>query len=262
MGVLRGGLLVIVSVLFLLCLVVQGFLLTVYFSLDYNTVNPKLSSVASELLEKQGISSKVNSSFVQEQVSKMVEEKYYGIYDCNFFDCIQKTNEPFSLVSKHSQDYWKTKFFSSLIVFLVLALIIFLLVEHKSNFFILSSVLLAISSLAFLKLDIVMSTILKPFFSVSERLGDLPFSSFLELFSVFLVRSPLVFSLFLAIAISLFAIGLIMKLFGIGFEISELIEKISGWFKKKKEASVVTKNEIQPVVQVKTPKKKVKKKSK
>ena len=65
MGVFRSGLLVIFSVLFFLCLIVQGFFLTVYFSLDYNTVNPQLSSVALGLLEKQGITSQLDSSFVQ-----------------------------------------------------------------------------------------------------------------------------------------------------------------------------------------------------
>ena len=259
MGVFRGGLLVIFSVLFFLCLLVQGFFLTVYFSLDYNTVNPQLSSVALGLLEKQGIPSQLNSSFIQEQVSKMVEEKYYGIYDCKFFNCIQKTNEPFSLVSKHSRDYWQTKFFSSLIVFFILALIIFLLVEHKSNFFILSSALFGLSSLVFLKLDIIAEFILKPFFSVSEKIGDLSFSSFLELFSVFLVKAPLVFVLFLTAGILLLVVGFIIKLFGVGFEISGLINRMSGWFRKKKEVvPVVVKQQTQPTAQVKSSKKNVK----
>lgn len=232
MGIFRGGLLVAFSVLFFLCLLVQGFFLTVYFSLDYNTLNPQLSSIASELLEGKKISS-LNFGNSQEQISSTIEEKYYKRYDCKFFDCIQKTNEPFSLVSKHSQDYWKTKFFSGLIVLLVLVIIIFLLVEHKSNFFILSSALFAVASLAFLKLDVLAEFILKPFFSVEDKLGGFS-SSFLELFSVFLVKAPLVFALFLSAGILLLAVGLIMKLFGIGFEISGGINKISEWFKKKK----------------------------
>jgi hypothetical protein len=258
MGVFRGGLLVIFSILFLLCLIIQGFFLTVYFSLDYNAVNPQISSVALGLLEKQGVLSQVNSSLIQEQVSRMVEEKYYGNYDCNFFDCIKKTNDPFSLVSKHAQEYWKSKFFFFLIVLLVLAVIIFLLVEHKSSFFLLSSALFAISSLPFLKLDVLAEFILKPFFSVSEKIGDLSFSSFLDLFSVFLVKSPVVFVWFLGIAISLFIIWIIIELFKVGFEISVLVTKFSGWFRKS-ETSIAVKQDKQPIAQVQSSKKIAKK---
>jgi len=276
MGIFRGGLLVIFSVLFFLCLIVQGFFLTVYFSLDYNTVNPQLSSVASGILEKQGIQEKLlenkpmmelycqnNSEFVfsepttnqvftipcedilgdsdvliKKQISKRVEENYYKSYDCNFFDCVQKTQDPFSLVSKHAQEYWKNKFFSFLIVCLVLVGIIFVLVEHKSNFFLLLSALFAAASFMFFKLDIFAGWILKPFFSIQERLGDLSFSSILEMLSVFLSKSPLIFTWFFGIAILLLGIGLIFKIFGIGFEISALVEKVEKLFKKDSETSV------------------------
>lgn len=273
MGIFRGGFLVIFSVLFLLGLLVQGFFLTVYLSLDYDTLNPQLSSVASDLLEEQGIPSEINSSFIDEQVSEMIEEKYYQSYDCKFFDCIKKTSDPFSLVSRHAQDYWRTKFFSFLVIPLLLLGAVFLLVENKSNFFFLSSALFAISSFMFLKLEFLAGFILKPFFSIGDKLGDLSFSSFLELFSVFLIKSPVVFVYFLTIGILFLVLGLIMKLFGIGFGISGFFNKVSEMVKKKEEvqpssevkrevaqpSSVIKKKEETPVIQPKVSKKTVKK---
>jgi hypothetical protein len=232
MGVLRGGLLFILGILFFSCILIQGFFLTIYLSLDYNTVKPQISSIASNILEQQGVSSQFNESFVQEQVSTMVEEKYSNNYDCKFFDCIQKTNDPFSLVSKHAQNYWKIKFFSALIIFFILALIIFFLVEHKSNFFLLSSVLFASSSIVFFKLDILAKFILEPFLNVGETVGNLSSSSILNMFSIFWSKSFLVFAWFIGIAIFFLIVWGIMELYEIGFEISR-------WFNKKEDSSVV-----------------------
>jgi len=244
MGIFRDGLLVIFSILFFLGLLVQGFFLTVYLSLDYNVLNPQLSSVTSDLLERQGISSEINSSLADGQVSETVEEKYYGNYDCKFFDCIKKTGDPFSLVSKHAQEYWGMKFFSFFIIFFILLGGMFLLIENKSNFFFLSSALFAASSFVFLKLEFLVNLILKPFFSVGDKLGDLSFSLFLGLFSVFLVKSSLVFVYLFGIGILLLVAGLIIKLFGIGFEISGFFNKFSEMFKKKEETLPVSKSNV------------------
>ncbi len=236
MGILRGGLLVIFSVLFLFSLIVQGFFLTVYLSLDYNSVKPELSLVVSDLIKEEKNAYEFlegKEELIENKISEEVGNKYYKEYDCGFWDCIQKTKDPFSLISKNAQDYWKNKFLSFLIVCLVLAVVVFLLVEHKSNFFILSSFIFGLASLCFLKLDGVADLILKPFFSIGEKLGDLPFSSFLELFSVFLAKSSAVFYLFFVIGISFLVIWIIIEVFKAGFEIPIIIEKISGWFKKE-----------------------------
>ncbi|MFH1365312.1 MAG: hypothetical protein ABIH28_01895, partial [archaeon] len=226
-------LLVILSTLLFLVILAQGFFLTFYFSLDYNTVNFQLHSVASELLKEQGTfleNFENNSVLIDEQISKTIEEKYYKDYDCGFLDCIKKTNDPFSLVSKNAQNYWRNKSLLSLLVLFILAGIVFLLVEHKSTFFLLSSILFGIASLFFLELNFIAEFISNSFFAFG---GDLSASSFLGFFSVFLVKSPLVFNLFLGTAILLLVVWLVMKFLEMKSEFSELFNKVSGWFKKE-----------------------------
>jgi hypothetical protein len=262
MGVFRGGLLVLVSIMLFLGILVQGFFLTVYLSLEHDVVSPQITSIAKDLFEKQELPSEFNSSLVEEQISNMVEEKYYGSYDCNFFDCIQKTGEPFSLVSKHAQDYWKIKFFYFLIVLFLLLGGVFLLVENKSNFFILSSVLFIVASFVFLKLKLITELLLVPFLKMGDQSGDFSLSLFFNLFSVFLVKSPFVFKVFLGIGILLLIVGVIIKSLGIGFELSGFIERVSGWFKKKETSPTIGSQigeEKRFVFKVKSSKKTIKK---
>lgn len=234
MGIFRGGLLVISVVLFFLAILVQGFFLIVYLSLDYDSVNSRFSSIASGMLEEEVPLVLLEQS--QEQISGMIEEKYYKEYDCKFFDCIKKTNESLSLVSKHAQDYWKGRFLSFLIVSLVLAGVVFLLVEHKPNFLFISSILFGLSSLIFLKLNSIATIILKPLFAAESSLGELSFYSFIDMFSIFLSRAPEVFIWFAVIGILFLVTWIIIKVLEIGFEISSIIEKISGLFGKKKDS--------------------------
>jgi len=297
MGVFRGGLLVIFSVLFFVCLLVQGLFLIFYFSLDYNSVSPQISSIASEVMQQQGIEQQIlekkpiievycknNSEFifsnpnikkpitiscneflenpdnlVQTPVSNLIEDKYYSFYDCNFFDCVQKTQDPFSLVSKHAQDYWKIKSLYLLVVLVLLALLLFILVKSKSNFFILSSVFFLISSFFFLKLEFFVGFIINLFLNVGEGFGGLFPLSFLQIFSIFLDKSKMIFVIFLVIGISLFVIGVIMKIFRWSVELSKVIDKFSGWVKKKKDSSFKNKKETEPVVKVQNSKKTAKK---
>src|SRR4030042_1934878 len=141
MGIIRGGLLWMFIVFFLLALIIQGFFLTVYLSLGYSLIKPEISAIALEMVKKQNSNAAENSSSLENQVSAMIEEKYYQDYDCNFIDCFERTRDPFSLVSKHAQDYWRSKFFSFLPVCLILAAMMFILVEKKLNFLLLSSIL-------------------------------------------------------------------------------------------------------------------------
>jgi hypothetical protein len=289
MGFLRGGSLVLLSVLLFLGIIVQGLFLTLYLSLGHDSVNSELSAVAFEFIEGKEMLEEISAQrpmleiycqnnselpfsnpltntmeniscaellespevFIQNRISKSIEEKYYWAYDCNFFDCIEKTEDPFSLVSKHAQDYWKVKFFSFLIISFLLLLGIFFLTKDKSNFFILSSVLFIASSLIFLKLKFILDVLFVFIFGIGKELGSLSFSSFLELFSVFLTKSSFVFMLFLIIGILFFIIGICIKLIGISSEVSEFIDRFVGWFKKKPN--------IQSVSQMKSSEKDIKK---
>lgn len=230
MGVFRGGLLVVVSVLLFTSILVQGFLLTIFLSLSYDAVAPQLSSVASEFVEVPEASVLKESGQFDEAVSSMVEEKYYEDYDCNFFDCPEKTSDPFSLFSKHAQDYWRTKFFYALAICLFLMVAVFFLVEHKSNFFLICSVFFILSSFVFLNLEFVVGLILKPFLVIDA--SDSALFPFFKLFSFFLSQSSSVFTYFFVIGLLLLGGGLVTKFFGWGFE-------ISNYFKKKEESEKI-----------------------
>lgn len=248
MSFLRGSSLIFLTVLLFLGIIVQGVLLTIYLSLDHEEINPKISAFTLSLLEKNETFSdanySINSSIMEEQIYKTVEEKYYLTYDCNFFDCIEKTEDPFSLVSKHAQDYWKIKFFSFLIISLLLLSGVFLLTKNKSNFFILSSILFVASSLIFLKLKFIFDLFFVFVFGVGKDFGSLSFSSFLELFSVFLTKSSVVFIFFLIIGILFLIIGIGMKLIGISSEVSEFMDKFVGRFRKKPNVQYISQNKF------------------
>lgn len=262
MSFIRKGVLVVFSFLFFLCLLISGLFLVFYLSLDYDSVNAGLNHVVMGLPEGETILQEISSQkpmfeiycldnsefsfsnpftneveniscvellddtegFINNRISKTIQKKYYDEYDCGFFDCLEKTKDPFSLISKNALNYWKAKFFYSLIALFLLAIIIFLLVENKSNFFILSSLLFAFSSIVLFKLNVIVGIIFD-FFRKSIEIGALSPSLIPEIFSLFLSKSSFVFVVFICVAALFLASGVIMKIFG-----------ISLWFKWKSES--------------------------
>ena len=97
-----------------------------------------------------------NISNPEALINETYEDVLYGIYykeyDCKFWDCFSKTELPFFLVSQKAKDYWKNKFYISLIVSLVLIALILLFVEQKINTFVVVGTLLALSAFPLLKL--------------------------------------------------------------------------------------------------------------
>ncbi|MCK9595799.1 hypothetical protein M0R19_01285 [Candidatus Pacearchaeota archaeon] len=274
MGFIRGGLLVIASVLFFLslfALILTGIL---YSSLQYENFESKAVSVANELLiEKinltnytQNISPMIqsycinNSDYVfsyqgytfdipcdkailgsefliNEVVKDLIRGIYYSDYDCNFLDCFGKSQTPLFLASEKSYNYLGGKVYLILIISLILLIAIFLLAEKKTNALLLSGILILISSLLFLKLDIWISLISNKM--VSQFVG------------IFFSQAFNVSIKILIIGVLFFISAIIFKMFRVGFFISELIEKLKGKSKEIKKEPIV-KKEIKPTKKTKS----------
>lgn len=132
MGLIRGGVLTIVSVLFLLSLLVGGLFLTLNKSLDYNVVQPQLVSIVGDLIENQtdissGVSNNIytmtlycqnNTDFVFKNkeldyvfvipcdiveqgeesivdfaIEEKIKESYYKDYECGLWDCLSSDKD-------------------------------------------------------------------------------------------------------------------------------------------------------------------------
>jgi len=248
MGFIRGGLLVISCVIFFVALLAGNLFLTMTLSLEYSNVNPQISSLVTELVsEKMNFTEEIlqkqyplmvlycqnNSEFnfsesgfdfsvpcekalaspdtmISEAVLSMVDEIYYQDYKCNFWNCFTELGSPMFLISQKAKDYWQSKFYLTLLGLLILFGAIFLLVESKSNSFILVGSLMIVSSLPFLKLNW--------FFSLFQ-------SYYLQFFNIFFNESYVVFLIISGMGLVFLAIGIIMKFFNIGFGISNLISK-------------------------------------
>ncbi len=285
MGAIRGVLLVMVSVLLFLALLIGNTFLTLTLSLDYDHVKTELNStIGSVSMDGTNLEQvmkkkypamesycKDNSEYVFKDdnsgytfstpchivaqgseavinygANSFVEKIYYEDYDCEFWDCFKKTGSPLFLISEKARNYWNSKFYFALIASAVLITLVFFLVEKKSNLFIVAGGLLIISALPFMKLDWALSFI-------SDK-------SFLELLTVFFSKAYTVFLIALISGIIILSTGILLKLFGIGFNISNLLSR----FQKKdvKKEKKFSKNEAQQIMKKEIPKKIKDKKSK
>lgn len=160
--------------------------------------------------------------FVEQGVDSIIEQVYYKEYDCDFWNCFSQDELPLFLISEKAKDYWKAKFYFSIIASLILVVLLFFLVEQKPNFPILVGALLVLSSLPLLRLENLSSVISG--------------QSYLEFISFFFNSSGGVFW-------SLFIVGLIILGLGISWRLLSL-----GSLKKKfskKEVRQIVKGEMQ-----------------
>mgnify|MGYP001589055837 CR=1 FL=1 len=151
-------------------------------------------------------------SIINKTFDDVIYDIYYKDYDCGFWDCFSKTEQPFFLVSEKAKDYWMNKFYISLLISAILVLLVFLLVQRKPNAFIITGALLVLSVLPLLKL------------------GDLIYAlagNFASLINLFLSSTKTVFWFSLILGIILIATGIILKIWGV----AEIKQKLS-----KKEA--------------------------
>jgi len=272
MGIIRGGLLVIASVLFFIGLLVANSLFVISSSLDYKNVQENLVPVVTDVLEEEvGLSGVIedklpeleaycenNSEFVfreegetfdiscesvgagsdavvDEAIGEFVENIYYEDYDCGFFDCIKEGEKPFFLVSEKTKNYFQGKLYLVLVVLAILLASMSLLVESKTNLLLIAGSLLIVAALPFLKLESV--------------IGFFADKSFLQFFTFLFTQSYFVFLTGLILGIVTFGLGITLKFFVVGFKVSDFFSKFSSNDKGvgKNEVKGIVKEEISKV---------------
>ena len=255
MGAIRGVLLVFVCSMLFLLLFAGNILLTLSLSLRYENVKPELASFLGDVLNEQlniderlnqlfptielycqtnqeytfsyggnsftipcDVATKGSSTAVEYGVNVFVDKYYYAEYNCGFWNCLGEGEVPMFLISEKAQVYWQGKFYFALLLSAVLAVLVFLLVEKKTNFFFLVGGLTIVSSLPFLKLDKIASLL-------PDSSGDMG-NYFSKIILIFFNQAQSVSIKFLIVGGVLVIAGIILKIFNIGFAISNLFSKI------------------------------------
>ncbi len=272
MGFIRGALVVVVSVLLFVMFLFGNIFLTLGNSLEYENIQTELVPVVEGLADSYGLTQVVDSGYEgfvltcqnsshifvpndfgpsinvscesvaggkesvsNELIDGVIYDIYYTSYDCGFFDCTSEGELPFYAVSEHSKKYFDSWFYKSLFAIILLFIFLFLLVEVKSNGFIISGAAMIVASIPFAKLDVVVS------------LFD--FAEFLEIFGFLFTTSHSIFIRGLVLGIVLIAIGILWKFFSIGFKIQNLVERFKG--KSKSGGSQKTASSVKKVTKAK-----------
>ena len=260
MGAIRGVLLVFVAVLLFLSFFSLNLLWTVSSSLEYENVQKQSTLLANDLLNEVNITEIVVQNYpmiqlycmnhtnyvfsyqgftfdipcsvalqgadaiVEEMIGGAIHGIYYAEYDCGFIDCFEKYS-PVFLLSEKFHNFVADKVYFPLILALVLFALVFLLVQKKTNAFIVSGILLIVSSLPFVKLDYLLSLF--------------PDKMIFRLLWVFLSRSFYVSIRLLIIGAALLVFGILLDIFKVGLFISNLFSR----FRKEKKEKVDKKKE-------------------
>lgn len=248
MGFIRSGLIVIISILLFIIFLAGNIFLTLTLSLQYENVYEHITPTIKELAEETiDIPEEVNirlesmqsycenhseyvfseegytfeipcevvsqglDSIIDESIDNLVESSYYKEYDCGFWDCFEEEAIPTFLISEKAKNYWKAKFYLALTAAIVLIILNFFLVRKKHNTFVLPGILLVASALVLLKLNLSLSLVSNTFI-----LGFL---------QIFFTKAKDVFWIFLITGVVLLLLSLFLKLFSIGFKISNIFSK-------------------------------------
>lgn len=267
MGLIRSILIIISTIVLFLSLFIGNAFLTLAWSLEYDTVQPEISSLVKDLAEKEfGLSTMIDENlklmelfcqdnpefvFSQEEytlvipcevillgsdallnygIQSLTEQIYYKTYDCDFWNCIKLTDKPFVLVSEKARDYWNNKFYITFLLSLTLAILLFFLFEEKHSSFIVIGGLLILSSLPFMKISWVLS-----FVSADSLMSFLP---------IFFIRAYNVFLMALLMGLGFVGVGIGLTFFNIGFKITNFISKFSKGDLSKKDVKDIVKQEV------------------
>jgi len=277
MGFFKGGLFVIASVLFFIALLMMNSVLVISFSLDYDNIKTDLVPVVKETLKEninltsvintkqypimnrfcsnssqqleyffteQNYSFKVSCNAIangteavfDEVIDNFIYEQYYKEYACEYWQCFKSGEIPFFIISQHSADYWQKQFYFSLLASLVLLGLMFLFIEKKTNLPLVAGSLVILSSLLFVKLEALTKWAI-------NALLTLPISpeDYLKFFTIIFNQSSKVFYIMLIAGLIILAVGIILKLFAIGFKINAFFSKFASK-KEEKETKKVDDN--------------------
>lgn len=231
----------ITGVLLLISLIAGNLFLTMSMSLDYNNVKDKLITDVKNTQQENGKINEITNNFnsaimgcqnnsqyefnsgeigytfvipcevvlrgqeatIDYAIEKFVNDSYYREYECGFWKCADNSATVF--VSETAKNYWTQKFYLSLLVSAVLALIVFFLLEKKKSIFFDLGVLIIISALPLLGINWIISS-----FSFADIL-------FLKAINVFRIM--------LLLGIALILTGIIFKFWGFAFNKNESFSK-------------------------------------
>lgn len=252
MGAIRVTLLIFLSILFFVLILIGGMIFTIASSLQYDNIKKEIALVIGNVSEEFGLKldEKLNETlplierYCQENseyvfsyadytitipceilndgpeaiidygIDNAIRQVYYKEYECNFWACFQEGELPLFLISEKAHNYWNNKFYLVLMVSVILIVLMFFLVEKKTNLPIIVGSLMIVVSVIILKIGNIISIFLS--------------QTFLKFLTIFFTISYSVFLKFLISGIVLIAIGILLKIFGTRFKKSkEIKEKIS-----------------------------------
>lgn len=264
MGILRGFALVIVSVVLFVLLILAGVFGTLNYSLTYENVQPKIYTIADDIIQEQigsqeivnqllpylSIYCKNNTEIVQSfsgytfvfpckivsggyqsilnySVNYLVSDFYYKDYNCTFVKCFEQSDVPLFLVSDFAKQYWAKLFYKSLFGIFILAALVLILAERKSNGLILLGSLSVIASLITLQLKNIGAWISKAILTpVSTAFSNENSKEIIsDVVKVFFSESSKIFLWMFVIGIILIAAGIVFKLTDWGMRIRKKIEE-------------------------------------
>ncbi len=258
MGFIRGSLIFLASFLLFLTIFSGSIFLTLSYSLKYEKIQPQLISISKNLIiegtnlddiliEKtevikthcqnnlenleyvfsyEGYTFIIPCNIVNQSseviinygINYFINKTYYKDYDCNFWDCFEKV-EPFFLISEKAKDYWREKFYFTLMISIVLIVFLFLLLEKKSNLPILVGSLLIISAIPLMKFKGMIAS------SINTILSSRISVSIADLVMIFFNGARSIGIKMIIIGGIAFGLGIILKIYKISFKISDFINK-------------------------------------
>lgn len=148
--------------------------------------------------------------FIDHGTESIIYQVYYANYSCKFLECFKKNRYPLFLVSEKAQDYWEKKFYFSLLIFVILFILTFLLVEIKYNS-------LIITGSAFVVSSVIVSKV--------EQFFEFLFKNQVQLIKIFFSQTKDVYIILLILGLVLIVVGLSLRIF--------LRDKIKEKFSKK-----------------------------
>lgn len=196
MGFIRGGLLTIAIIILLSSLIIGNIFLVASSSLEYDNIKKHLNPVLENILFSSINSSNISENFeimkmhcenentkyvieekdfrisidcqnilsgtpesvLDEEISQLIDDVYYNEYNCGFLSCFD-AGMPFFLISKHTKDYFRGKFYLLLGFSAVIVLILFFLFKDKKSLLTSLGILLIISSFPFIWINSITRTI-------------------------------------------------------------------------------------------------------
>lgn len=247
MGLIRGTLLVLASVVFFFAVLSSALFFTVSTSLEYSAVQNQTVHLVEQLsnqinftqqltnnlpiiryycqtgqdyaLKYQNYTFRVSCNDINKSISTIadntinnfVTDLYYENYNCNYWDCLN-TYSPTFLISEKSRNYWQNWLYYSLTALIISAAALLLLIKKKRHSpFVIGGTILFSSAIIL---------------AIGKMLNSIPNEAISQVINIFFSKLNFVFIRLLIIGAIIMLIGLAMELFHVEFKIYTLLSKI------------------------------------